>query len=283
MVENKKNNLLSPALYVVSTPIGNLSDITLRALEVLKNSDYILCEDTRHSLKLFNFYKIKKKLISFHKFNETKNIQEIFNDISEGKIVSLISDAGTPLISDPGEYLIQSAHQQKINVVSVPGPSAVTAIMSISGFETKFFFYGFLSKKNNERLEELENLSKINNSIVIYLPARDLKKILKEFELYFKERKVFVARELTKLHETYYLGSAGELIQKISNNDLKGEITLVISNKSVDSNIDNNIDLVSEIKLLLNKMSAKDIAEYLAEKLKMSKKIIYQNILNIKK
>ena len=283
MVENKKNNLLSPALYVVSTPIGNLLDITLRALEVLKNSDYILCEDTRHSLKLFNFYKIKKKLISFHKFNETKNIQEIFNDISEGKIVSLISDAGTPLISDPGEYLIQSAHQQKIKVISVPGPSAVTAIMSISGFETKFFFYGFLSKKNNERLEELENLSKINNSIVIYLPARDLKKILKEFELYFKERKIFVAREITKLHETYYLGSAGELIQKISNNDLKGEITLVISNKSVDSNIDNNIDLVSEIKLLLNKMSAKDIAEYLAEKLKMSKKIIYQNILNIKK
>ena len=147
MSENRKNNLLDPALYVVSTPIGNLSDITLRALEVLKQSDYILCEDTRHSLKLLNFYNIKKKLISFHKFNEMKNIKEIFDDIDNGKIISLISDAGTPLISDPGEFLIKSAREQKVKVIPIPGPSAVTAAISVSGFDTKFFFFGFLSKK----------------------------------------------------------------------------------------------------------------------------------------
>ena len=178
MSENRKNNLLDPGLYVVSTPIGNLSDITLRALEVLKQSDYILCEDTRHSLKLLNFYNIKKKLISFHKFNEMKNIKEIFDDIDNGKIISLISDAGTPLISDPGEFLIKSAREQKVKVIPIPGPSAVTAAMSVSGFDTKFFFFGFLSKKNNERTQELESLSKITNSIVLYLPARDLKKSL---------------------------------------------------------------------------------------------------------
>ena len=177
MSENRKNNLLDPALYVVSTPIGNLSDITLRALEVLKQSDYILCEDTRHSLKLLNFYNIKKKLISFHKFNEMKNIKEIFDDIDNGKIISLISDAGTPLISDPGEFLIKSAREQKVKVTPIPGPSAVTAAISVSGFDTKFFFFGFLSKKNNERTQELESLSKIANTIVLYLPARDLKKV----------------------------------------------------------------------------------------------------------
>ena len=283
MLVNKKNNLIDPALYIVSTPIGNLSDITFRALEVLKKSDYILCEDTRHSLKLLNYYNIKKKLISFHKFNEIKNVVEIFKDIGEGKIVSLISDAGTPLISDPGHFLVKSAREQNVKVVPVPGPSSVTAAMSVSGFDTKFYFYGFLSKTNNQREQELEVLSKINSSIVLFLPARDLKKILKELPPYFRERSIFIAREITKLHETYLSGSVNELIHNIGTNDLKGEITLVISNKEEDSKNISNVDLIKEIKLLLNKMSSKDISEYLAEKLKISKKIIYQNVLKINK
>ena len=282
MTQNKKNNQLSPALYVVSTQIGNLSDITLRALDVLKNCDYILCEDTRHSLKLLNFYNIKNKLISFHKSNEKKNCNEIFDDITNGKSISLISDAGTPLISDPGEFLVKSARNLGVKVIPVPGPSATIAAISVSGFDTKFFFYGFLSKKNNERAKELEILSKVYSSIVLYLPARDLKKHLKEFLLFFKNRKLFVAREITKLHETYLTGTVDELLKLISKNDLKGEITLVIENKSVDSD-SNNFDIKNEIKLLLNKMSSKDIAEYLAEKFKMSKKTIYQSILDLNK
>ena len=282
MLQNKKNNQLSPAVYVVSTPIGNLSDITFRAIEVLKKSDYILCEDTRHSLKLLNFYNIKNKLISFHKFNEKKNCDEIFNDIRNGKSISLISDAGTPLISDPGEFLIKSARNLGIQVIPIPGPSATIAAISVSGFDTKFYFYGFLSKKNNERDKELEILSKINSSIVLYLPARDLKKYLNQFLLFFKDKQIFIAREITKLHETYLSGTADELIKIISKDDFKGEITLVIDNKLVDSTV-SNIDLKNEIKLLLNKMSSKDIAEYLAVKFKMSKKIIYQSIIDLNK
>ncbi len=282
MLQNKKNNQLSPAIYVVSTPIGNLSDITFRAIEVLKKSDYILCEDTRHSLKLLNFYNVKNKLISFHKFNEKKNCDEIFNDIRNGKSISLISDAGTPLISDPGEFLIKSARSLGIKVIPVPGPSATIAAISVSGFDTKFYFYGFLSKKNNERDKELEILSKINSSIVLYLPARDLKKYLNQFLLFFRDKPIFIAREITKLHETYLSGTADELIKIISKDDFKGEITLVIDNKSVDSTV-SNIDLKNEIKLLLNKMSSKDIAEYLAVKFKMSKKTIYQSIIDLNK
>ena len=282
MLQNKKNNQLSPAIYVVSTPIGNLSDITFRAIEVLKKSDYILCEDTRHSLKLLNFYNIKNKLISFHKFNEKKNCDEIFNDIRNGKSISLISDAGTPLISDPGEFLIKSARNLGIQVIPIPGPSATIAAISVSGFDTKFYFYGFLSKKNNERDKELEILSKINSSIVLYLPARDLKKYLNQFLLFFRDKQIFIAREITKMHETYLSGTADELIKIISKDDFKGEITLVIDNKSADSTV-SNIDLKNEIKLLLNKMSSKDIAEYLAVKFKMSKKVIYQSILDMNK
>jgi len=282
MLQNKKNNQLSPAIYVVSTPIGNLSDITFRAIEVLKKSDYILCEDTRHSLKLLNFYNIKNKLISFHKFNEKKNCDEIFNDIRNGKSISLISDAGTPLISDPGEFLIKSARNLGIQVIPIPGPSATIAAIAVSGFDTKFYFYGFLSKKNNERDKELEILSKINSSIVLYLPARDLKKYLNQFLLFFRDKQIFIAREITKLHETYLSGTADELIKIISKDDFKGEITLVIDNKLVDSAV-SNIDLKNEIKLLLNKMSSKDIAEYLAVKFKMSKKIIYQSIIDLNK
>ena len=282
MLQNKKNNQLSPAIYVVSTPIGNLSDITFRAIEVLKKSDYILCEDTRHSLKLLNFYNIKNKLISFHKFNEKKNCDEILNDIRNGKSISLISDAGTPLISDPGEFLIKSARSLGIKVIPVPGPSATIAAISVSGFDTKFYFYGFLSKKNNERDKELEILSKINSSIVLYLPARDLKKYLNQFLLFFRDKQIFIAREITKLHETYLSGTADELIKTLSKDDFKGEITLVIDNKSVDSTV-SNFDLKNEIKLLLNKMSSKDIAEYLAVKFKMSKKTIYQSIIDLNK
>jgi len=283
MVENKKNNLLDPGLYVVSTPIGNLSDITFRALEVLKQSDYVLCEDTRHSLKLLNFYKIKKKLVSFHKFNETKNCQGIFDDICSGKIISLISDAGTPLISDPGEVLVRLAREQKIKVIPIPGASAVTAAVSVSGFSSKFFFFGFLSKQKNERLKELVFLSKVNSSIVLYLPARDLKKNLKEFQVHFNKREIFIAREITKLHESYITGDINEILKNLKPNDLKGEITLIIRDKSEDFKNTSSIDLTYEIKLLLTKMSSKDIAEYLAEKFKMSKKIIYQNILELNK
>ena len=142
--------LFSNSLYIVSTPIGNLDDITFRAIEVLKNSDIILCEDTRRSLKLLNHFKIKKKLISYHKFNEKKQISNIIKYINQGKILSLISDAGTPLLSDPGRLLVNQCIENKIKVIPIPGASSITTAMSISGFRDQFLFYGFLPKTENE-------------------------------------------------------------------------------------------------------------------------------------
>ena len=283
MVENKKNNQIKAGLYIVATPIGNLEDITYRALEVLRNSDYILCEDTRHSIKILNHYKIKTKLVAFHQYNETKNLVKIFNDIKEGKVISLISDAGTPLISDPGEIIVKKAREVGLNVTPIPGPSAAIASVSVAGFDAKFYFYGFLSKKNNIRKTELEILSLLSCTIVLYVPARDLKKTLKDLSIYLPFREVFVAREITKIHETYYKGFPEDLLNEVDEQSAKGEITIVISNKSVElknnSNQISNLD--KEIKLLINKMSSKDIVEYLSNKMNISKKIIYQNILKL--
>ena len=148
-------NSFLPGLYIVSTPIGNLDDITLRSLDILKKSDIILCEDTRRSLKLLNHYKIKKKLLPYHKFNEKKALNKIMKYLNEGKILSLISDAGTPLLSDPGKLLVKECIKDQINIYPVPGPSSITAAMSISGFDDKFIFYGFLPKKEKELNNEL--------------------------------------------------------------------------------------------------------------------------------
>ena len=149
-------------LYIVSTPIGNLDDITLRALEVLKKSDIILCEDTRRSIKLLNYYKIKKKLISYHKFNEKKQLINIIEHFKEGKILSLISDAGTPLLSDPGRLLVNQCVGNGIKVIPIPGASSITSALSVSGFKDQFLFYGFLPKTQNELEKVLTSLSNIN-------------------------------------------------------------------------------------------------------------------------
>ena len=166
---------LSPnSLYIVSTPIGNLDDITFRAIDVLKKSDIILCEDTRHSLKLLNYYKIKKKLISYHKFNEKKQASRVIEYINQGKILSIISDAGTPLLSDPGRLLVNKCIENKIKVVPIPGASSITSAMSVSGFRDRFLFYGFLPKTENELEKVLTSLSQKSFSQIFFIPALKL-------------------------------------------------------------------------------------------------------------
>ena len=157
-----------PGLYIVSTPIGNLEDITLRALNVLKSSDQILCEDTRRSIKLLNYYKIKKKLVANHKFNEKKIVNSIINFLQDGKIVSIISDAGTPTLSDPGLVLIKECVKKNIRIFPIPGASAITTAVSMSGFEDKYFFYGFLPKKNNDLNKILNEFSILKKQIHNY-------------------------------------------------------------------------------------------------------------------
>ena len=167
---NKKE--IKKGLYLVSTPIGNLEDITFRAVSILKESDFILCEDTRVSKILFKKYEIKSKLISNHKFNEKKNLFKVLNLLKTGSIVSLISDAGTPGISDPGTVLVKECIKHNINVIPLPGPSSVTSAISISGFSEKFFFYGFFPEKKKVLVDDLETLSKINSSIIFFISPK---------------------------------------------------------------------------------------------------------------
>ena len=270
-------------LYIVSTPIGNLDDITLRAIKVLNNSDIIICEDTRHSLKLLNNLKLKKKLISYHKFNEKKQTPIIIEHIKEGKILSLISDAGTPLLSDPGKTLINECVKNKIDIRPIPGVSSITASMSITGFKDKFLFYGFLPKTENELEKVLKPLSNLPFSIIFFSPPLKLNFYLKRFKKFFSGRKILIAREISKLHETFYREDIDNI--KILEKPLKGELTLVISGitfkNSKESNFDNQ-KIINMVKKNLKKYSIKDTVELISKSEKIKKKLIYNLCLKIK-
>ena len=273
-------NLFESGLYIVSTPIGNLDDITLRSLEVLKKSDIILCEDTRRSLKLLNHYKIKKKLISYHKFNEQKELQKIIEYLNEGKILSLISDAGTPTLSDPGLLLIKACIEKKINVYPIPGASSITAVASISGFDDKFLFFGFLPKTENKLIKVLSSLKNLDFSLVLFVPGVKINFYLSFFKEYFAGRDIVIAREITKIHETFYRDTINTI--KPFKTALKGELTIVISKiyHTNELELDDNIE--DQAKKYLKKYSLKDVVELISKKEKISKKKVYEICLDIK-
>ena len=269
-------------LYIVSTPIGNLDDITLRSLDILKNSDIILCEDTRRSLKLLNHFSIKKKLISYHKFNEKKELNKIIEYLKEGKILSLISDAGTPTLSDPGNLLIKECINNKIDIFAIPGASAITASMSVAGFDDRFIFYGFLPKKEKELEKAISDLKEENFSIIFFVPAIRINFYLKFFKIYFSNRNILIARELTKMHETLYR----DTVQNIEyfKSAIKGELTVVISQKyNKNKVVLGNDDLKKQAITYLKKYSLKDVVELISKKDNVSKKIIYEMCLKLKK
>ena len=259
-----------PGLYIVSTPIGNLDDITLRSLEVLKKSDIILCEDTRRSLKLLNHYKIKKKLVSYHKFNEQKELQKIIEYLNEGKILSLISDAGTPTLSDPGLLLIKSCIEKKIEIFPMPGPSAITAAVSVSGFSDKFLFYGFLPKTENELIKTINSLKNFDFSLVFFVPGVKINFYLNLFKKYFAGRDIFIAREISKIHETFYREKISTI--KPFKINLKGELTIVISKIYTNTAALSDVDITFEAAEYLKKYSLKDVVELISKKEKVSKK-----------
>ncbi len=273
--------LSTSSLYIVSTPIGNLEDITLRALDVLKKSDIILCEDTRHSLKLLNHFKIKKKLIPYHKFNEKKELIKIIEYLNEGKILSLISDAGTPLISDPGRLLIKTCIEQKFKVIPIPGASSVTAAMSVSGFKDQFLFFGFLPKTDNEVEKVLSLLSQISFSLIFFIPAVKINFYLRKFKKFFAERKVLIAREISKLHEAFYRDDIDKI--NMFKTSIKGELTVVISEKKIKDKFLNKEKIKKKAKILLKKYSLKDVVDLLFEVEKTNKKEIYKICLGLKK
>jgi len=272
---------ISPySLYIVSTPIGNLDDVTFRALEVLRNSEIILCEDTRHSIKLLNHFKIKKKLISYHKFNEKKQALNIIKYINEGKILSLISDAGTPLLSDPGRILVNLCVEHKIKIVPIPGVSSITTAMSISGFKDQFLFYGFLPKKENEVKKILNILSQSQFSQIFFIPAIKLNFYLKIFKKYFSGRKILIAKELTKIHETFFRSNIDEV--ELFSNKVKGELTIIISEKNIEKKVLNKEKIVNKAKKYLKKYSLKDTVDLILESEQVNKKEIYKICLKIK-
>ena len=268
-------------LYLVSTPIGNLGDLTIRALEILKNSELILCEDTRVSIKLLNHFNIKTQLIAFHKFNERKKTKDIINHLMNGKIISLISDAGTPAISDPGKLLVQECISNDIPITPIPGASSVITSLSISGFSDKFIFFGFLEEKKNKLIKELEFLSKMDCSIVLFIPPKKLIKNLDIVINFFKKREIVLCREMTKIHEEFVRCKVEDL-KKIKIYD-KGELTIVISEIKESTN---SFGFLNEsdkkiIKTMLKNKSIKDITKKFSNK-KIPKKIIYDFCLKLK-
>ena len=273
---------LTSGLYIVSTPIGNLDDITLRALQILKNSDFILCEDTRHSSKLLNNFNIKNKLIPYHKFNEKKSLNKIIQYLNEGKILSLISDAGTPVLSDPGNLIIKECIKNDIEIFTIPGASAVTAAVSLSGFGDKFLFYGFLPKTENELKKSLKSLDIDGYSLVFFTPAIKINFYIKYFKKYFTGRNIFIAREMTKKHETHYRQS----VDKINpfKTQLKGELTIVISKEIKNKLLTTDfVNIEKQVIKYLKKYSVKDIVELMSKKEQVPKKIIYNLCIKNKK
>ncbi len=277
------NDILKPGLYCVSTPIGNLGDMTFRAIDILNKSHIILSEDTRVSSKLLSKFNIKTKLLSNHKFNEKKNLNNTLNLLKEKKIISIISDAGTPTISDPGGILIKECVRNKIDIFPVPGSSAATAAVSISGFSNNFFFCGFLPDKKLQIDQLFQKISNLNYSFVFFISPKKIKKVTAQIQKYFNDRDILITREMTKFHEEYIRDKVKNLNNiKISE---KGEITVVISENSI---LQNRLQVIEEsvkkkIVKLLKKMSIKDITSKISKENNISKKIVYDFCLKKKK
>ena len=272
--------LLTNSLYIVSTPIGNLDDITLRAIEVLKNSDVIVCEDTRRSIKLLNYLNIKKKLIPYHKFNEKKQMRGIIEHIKQGKILSLISDAGTPMLSDPGRVLLNECLVNNIRIIPIPGISSITAAMSVSGFNDQFLFYGFLPKTEIHLEKILMETAKYDCSLIFFIPAQKINFYIKQFKKNFQNRKILIAREITKIHETFYR----DYVSKIQSfkNVIKGEVTVVISEPILKTRGFDEQKIINKAKKFLKKYSLKDTVNLIIESEKVNKKKVYDLCLKIK-
>ena len=267
-------------LYFISTPIGNLNDISLRAIDDIRSSDYLYAEDTRNIKKLLNFINLKVKSKSFHEHNEHKVSLEIIQNLKNGNIVSIVSDAGTPVVSDPGYKLIQICLKENIKYTLIPGPSSVLSSIVMSGLSPdKFSFYGFIPRKAGDQNRFLETLSNdVKTSIVFESPKR-IKKTLNNLQKFVgKNRKISLCKEMTKIHEDVFRGKISEIIKDIENDqiNLKGELVLVIegANNKVDLNINMQIK-----KEFLSKLSASDSAKLISMLTGKNKRDIYKKLI----
>lgn len=277
-------------LYVVATPIGNLGDISLRALEVLKSVDIIACEDTRQTLKLLNHFEIKKKLVAYHKFNEIGKSTSLVNDLKNGLNIAIVTDAGTPCISDPGYILVKEARENNIEVIAIPGASAVVSALSVSGLDTsKFSFIGFLSTDNTKFNEEIDNIKNSTiNTFVIYESPKRIVKLFSKLVECFPNSKVYIASDLTKIHERGFFGRIEDVYETIKNdpNIEKGEYAIVLQKEDKKEQKEESITLEALIvdTMIKNKCNIKDAINKLCENNKNIKKNeLKEASLNIKK
>lgn len=268
-------------LYLVATPIGNLNEISSRALDILNNVDVIACEDTRNSGKLLKHFNIDKKLVAYHNFNEEKSSKGLLDLLKEEKNVALISDAGYPLLSDPGFKIVSICRQEGIPVTTISGPNAGLNALVASGLNTNhFYFYGFLNSKQSQAKKELELLKDFKDTMIFYEAPHRIEKTIELMYQVFGDRKAVIARELTKIHEEYIEGSLSELVDV---HDLKGEIVVIVEGNKEEVFVDDKI-LIEEVKLLIkNGHKTKDACEVVSKKYKVSKNDLYNEYIKEKK
>ena len=259
-----------------------MGDITLRAIDILKKSDFILCEDTRVSKILLNKYAVQSKLLTNHKFNEKKNLSKLINILSKGSVVSLICDAGTPTISDPGNILISECIKNEINVIPLPGASSVSLAASISGFVGRFFFYGFFPENKRTIAKDMSVLSNLDSSIIFFISSKKFKRIIPFLKKYFPNRQIVICREMTKYYEQYIRAEVNNINE--TNFELKGELTLVLSEKKIKENSSHFLSESDKymINKMINKFTTKEISEIISKNTKISKKEVYNYCLKIK-
>ncbi|GLQ16897.1 16S rRNA (cytidine(1402)-2'-O)-methyltransferase [Maritalea porphyrae] len=274
---------LAPALYLVSTPIGNLKDISIRALETLAGSDLVLCEDTRTSAKLLNAYGIKTQKASLHEHNETAQAQNIVDEVIAGKAICLISDAGTPLISDPGFPLVRVAAEKDIPIIAIPGASAVLSALAVSGLPTdSFCFYGFLPPKQQARLSRLDELKDQTATLVFYeSPKRTAATLSAVAEVFGATRQIVVARELTKRFETLYRGTAGELATQFEGENVKGEVVILSAGADKTAAIDPG-EWRDALRELMDELPLRGAVDKIAADFGLKRKQVYQTALELK-
>lgn len=270
-------------LYIVATPIGNLEDITLRAINVLKEVDLIAAEDTRHSLKLLNHLDISKSLISYHRHNEDTRTDLLIKELKEGKSIAIISDAGTPGISDPGEEVVRKCIEENIKIVPIPGACAMINALICSGIDTtEFIFLGFLPLNKKNRNEKLEEIKNSNKTLILYEAPHKIKATLSDLKNVIEDRRVVIARELTKIHEEFLRGNINELIERTEN--IKGEMVLIIDKNDKGDiekeSIFDNLTLEEHYELYENQgFSKKDIIKKIAKDRNVNKNEIYKKFI----
>lgn len=277
---------MNSALYIVGTPIGNLDDITSRALKILNTVDIIACEDTRHSKHLLSKFSINKKLISLHQHNEKNKSEFLIKEIQNGKTIAYVSDAGTPGISDPGSYLVNKALDAKIKVVPIPGASAITTAFSVAGIiSTQFNFYGFLPNTDSKSKKVIEQFYKSQITTIFFVsPHRVLKTLEFLNEIYGSDQEIFIGRELTKLYETIYKERLQDLLIKFKDekNNLKGEFVIIIEGRNEEEKSSCNLEIENALRVMLKELSLNQSVRLISNIYKIKKNEIYNLALGIK-